>query len=127
MSKVTKDKLMILVRYVWEDEDGEEPDEFMWLHADVIGTSRGRPRREYDTFVDMRMAYDWMKDPSFKGNRIKAMDMANRLMKIVRVGKKLIEEGWRPEIVFVRDVTRRTITPLDPSNAMVVLAVAAMD
>jgi len=131
MSKIIKDRVRIFVRYVYLDED--EVIDTKWLAAEVVGhVKKGRgigpratlPKRDYETVKRMSKAYDWLE--AYDGDRDKALGMAQRLMKIVGVGRNLIRGGWRPEIVLVRDVTKRYTVVVDENNPMVVLAVSAM-
>ena len=127
MSEIIKDEFKILVRYVYDDPndpDKEGPEIVSWLCAEITGQNREHyVKRSYWLDDDMEYAYEWVSD---YGDRHKALDMAGRLMKIVKVGVDLIARGYVAELVLVRDTTHRTITPLNEANAMVVLAVAAL-
>jgi hypothetical protein len=126
MSEVIETITKIYVRYFLLDDVGNEVD-LKWLH----GSRKYATSGPYDYrlfgglhYDAMSNAYDWVD--RYNGDVTKAVDMASRLAKIVKCGKKLLAEGWEWELVMVRDVTRRTVTTVT-NNAMVFLAVAALD
>ena len=124
MDKFT-DVTQILVRYHWVDPDGDFEDDFKWLKARVIGMKpNGRKARRYNQTIFMGSAYDWLAD--YDGDFQKAMDMANKLGKVTKVGKSLIQEGYEVEVVLVRTIFKQTVVPLTTDNPLAVLAAASL-
>lgn len=126
MSEIVHDQFKIYVRYLYwamnEDSEEEEIIDIKWLAGRQKGDSQNY---SYSFRSGMEgWALDWVE--RYDGDLQLAMDMATKLAQIVKIGRRLIEGGWRWELVLVRDTTHRTITPLNEANAMVVLAVAAL-
>jgi hypothetical protein len=122
VSEVVNTVTKIHIRYNLLDEDGYV-DRSKWLYA--TEKSYGSGTYDYRLYKSTMVgAYDWVE--RYNGDVTKAMDMASRLAKIIKCGKKLLAMGWEWELVMVRDITRRTVTPVT-NNAMAVLAVAALD
>jgi hypothetical protein len=119
MSEVFKDQIRFFVRYVKFDDDGTPLNE-MWLCADEDHTY-DPPKRDWRLSKSPRRAHDFQRSHGEK-----AQTYAMSLGKIVKVGKQKLANGWKLEIVFVRDVTRRTMTVVT-DNPMAVIALAALD
>lgn len=123
MSEVIETVTKIYIRYFFLDDDGDEVEE-KWLHGSRKYANSGPYHyRLYGAYM-ASSAYDWVE--RYDGDIAKAMSYATRLAQIVKCGKRLLSVGWEWELVMVRDITRRTITPIT-NNAMAVLAVAALD
>ena len=123
MSEVVETVTKIYVRYFYLDDDDKEID-MKWLHVYEPKTMSGP--HSYEVYGEHcgLPNHDWVE--RYDGDIAKAVSYAPRMAKIVKCGKNLLENGWDWELVMVRDVTRRTVTPIT-HNAMAVLAVAALD
>lgn len=122
MSELVKEVTRLLIRYVMYDDDGDLCSE-KWLKAES-DDSYAVPRYKYGLSSYRRRAYDWL--PRYDDDIHKAIDMAGRLAKIVKVGKTKLARGWEYELVLVQAKTFEDITIL-ADNAMVLLAIAAKD
>ena len=123
---INRDETKILVQYHWTDDpDGEFADDFIWLGAKVKSTrTDGQKSRTYQQVRCIDNAYDWLAD--YDGDYVKAIDMANKLAKVNKVGKKLIQEGFVVEVVLVRTIYRQTVVPLTKDNPLAVIAAASL-
>lgn len=120
MSEVAKNVVKIHSRVVKFDEDGT-PLEEHWLcaHED---DSYDPPKRKWYLRRGIDYAFDFKATYGDK-----AQTYALSISKVTKVVKeKLKRKGWKLEIVFVREVTRRTVTVLT-DNPMAVIALAALD
>ena len=123
---IDRDETKILVRFHWSDPDGNFADDFVFLGARVKTTkSNGQKSRTYRQVRNIDNAYDWLAD--FDGDYVKAIDMANKLAKVNKVGKKLMQEGFEVEVVLVRTIFKQTVVPLTKDNPLAVLAAASLE
>lgn len=123
MSEVIGTVTKIHIRYYFLGDDGEEEDS-KWLLGSRKYVNSGPYSYRIRGDVCKLSAYDWVE--RYDGDITKAVSYAARLAKIVKCGKKLLDRGWEWELIMIRDVTRRTVTPIT-NNAMAFLAVAALD
>lgn len=111
------EKTQLFVRYVLLTEDGDEADS-QWLCSRPKGTGRKWYLRE--TFL--AAAHDfWASHPG------KAVSYANAFSKIVKVGKKKLEEGYEVELIWVRETYERAVTVVSEQNPMAFIALFSMD
>ena len=120
MSEVIENRIRFFVRYVKFDDDGTPLDE-KWLHCVSEDWTGEHPKRKWTLRTDIKYAHDFQESHDEK-----AQQYANALGKIVKCGKRLLAKGWKLEVVFARDVTRRTMTVVT-DNPMAVIAIAALD
>lgn len=118
MSEVIKNQIRFFIRYVKFDDDGT-PLEERWLCANE-DHYYDPPKRKWYLRYDVDWAHDFQKSHGEK-----AQQYANALGKIVKCGKEKLERGWKLEVVFIRDVTSRTMTVVT-DNPMAVIAIAAL-
>lgn len=117
MSEIFKEQIRFFVRYVKFDDDGT-PLRETWLCSN---TNSWSDKRTWRLRTSAKYAHDFQESHGDK-----AQQYATALGKIVKVGKQKLENGWKLEIVFVRDVTRRTMTVVT-DNPMAAIAIAALD
>jgi hypothetical protein len=113
-------KTQVFVRYFRRDENGDVDEKTIrWL-----GAEEERDKWHYFTSPKMCRALDWYW--RYEEDLPMALDMANKLAQIVKVGKRRLKVGAEFELVLVREETKRTVTVLDKDNGMIVLALAAL-
>jgi len=100
-----------------------------WLYCLEKGTnSKGNPRRDWWNTPKAEDAFDFA--PEYDSVQ-KAVSYAQRLGKIVKVGKQLMAQGYELEVVLrtrkqVIETTERDVIINDPTNPLVQLAVASL-
>jgi hypothetical protein len=116
MSDEYQNVVEINVRYVLLNDEGESQQDAQWLWME-----QHPGRRTWGLSFSAEDAHDF-KDTHGE----KAIQYASALSKIVKVSKHLIAKGYKPEVVYVRSVYKRTEVVVT-DNAMAVIALAASD